>query len=92
MKALKLALFAILLALALTPALTPLALAAPTTQVVTESDITRQAENTPPLNNWVLYTRAYGHKESEADQRLQALHNELSAAPDALSWLAERWL
>src|ERR671926_340381 len=25
---------------------------------VTESDITRQAENTPPTDNWVLYTRA----------------------------------
>lgn len=30
------------------------------TVVVTESDIRRQAENTPPLNNWVLYTRAAG--------------------------------
>ncbi len=60
MKALKLALFAILLALALTPALTPLALAAPTTQVVTDSDITRQPENTPPTNNGVLYTRNAG--------------------------------
>jgi hypothetical protein len=26
--------------------------------VVTESDVTRQAENTPPTDNWVLYTRA----------------------------------
>ncbi|HUQ87278.1 MAG TPA: hypothetical protein VM096_06945 [Vicinamibacterales bacterium] len=25
--------------------------------IVTESDIRRQAENTPPTNNWVLYTR-----------------------------------
>lgn len=31
-----------------------------TVQVVTESDVTRQAENTPPTNNWVLYTRALG--------------------------------
>ncbi len=28
------------------------------TEVVTESDVERQAENTPPANNWVLYTRA----------------------------------
>ncbi|MDQ1524678.1 MAG: hypothetical protein QOE47_2602 [Pyrinomonadaceae bacterium] len=28
------------------------------TAVVTESDVTRQAENTPPTDNWVLYTRA----------------------------------
>jgi hypothetical protein len=28
------------------------------TKVVTEGDITRQAENTPPTDNWVLYTRA----------------------------------
>jgi hypothetical protein len=27
-------------------------------EVVTECDVTRQAENTPPTNNWVLYTRA----------------------------------
>jgi hypothetical protein len=25
--------------------------------IVTESDVTRQVENTPPTNNWVLYTR-----------------------------------
>lgn len=31
---------------------------AATTEVVTESDVTRQAENTPPTDNWVLYTRA----------------------------------
>ncbi|MDF1505000.1 hypothetical protein [Roseisolibacter sp. H3M3-2] len=29
--------------------------------VVTEDDIARQAENTPPTNNWVLYTRAAGN-------------------------------
>lgn len=28
------------------------------TIVVTESDVIRQAENTPPTGNWVLYTRA----------------------------------
>jgi hypothetical protein len=27
------------------------------TEVVTESEVVRQAENTPPLGNWVLYTR-----------------------------------
>lgn len=32
--------------------------AAPTTEVVTECDVTRQVENTPPTDNWVLYTRA----------------------------------
>jgi hypothetical protein len=26
--------------------------------IVTESDVTRQVEDTPPTNNWVLYTRA----------------------------------
>jgi hypothetical protein len=57
MKALKLALFVMLLALAMTP----MALAATTTQVVTESDITRQPENTPPTDNWVLYTRNAGN-------------------------------
>jgi hypothetical protein len=31
--------------------------AAQTTEVVTEADVTRQAENTPPTDNWVLYTR-----------------------------------
>jgi hypothetical protein len=29
--------------------------------IVTESEITRQAENTPPTNNWVLYTRNAGN-------------------------------
>jgi len=31
-----------------------------TTVVVTEEDIARQAENTPPTRNWVLYTRNAG--------------------------------
>lgn len=31
-----------------------------TTQVVKEHDVTRQAENTPPNDNWVLYTRNAG--------------------------------
>ncbi|HYP39114.1 MAG TPA: thrombospondin type 3 repeat-containing protein [Chloroflexia bacterium] len=35
----------------------PLAQAAASTVVVTEGDVTRQAENTPPTDNWVLYTR-----------------------------------
>ncbi len=30
------------------------------TVVVTEADITRQAENTPPTDNWVLYFRPTG--------------------------------
>lgn len=34
------------------------ALAAPSTEVVLEADVTRQAENTPPTDNWVVYTRA----------------------------------
>lgn len=32
-----------------------------TTTVVTEDNITRQAENTPPTNHWVLYTRNAGN-------------------------------
>jgi hypothetical protein len=35
--------------------------AATTTEVVTETEIARQAENTPPTNNWVLYTRLAGN-------------------------------
>ncbi len=31
---------------------------AATTEVVTEADVTRQIEDTPPTDNWVLYTRA----------------------------------
>ena len=31
------------------------------TVVVTEDDITRQVENTPPTDNWVLYTRSAGN-------------------------------
>lgn len=31
------------------------------TVVITEDDIVRQAENTPPTNNWVLYTRNAGN-------------------------------
>ena len=31
------------------------------TVVITESDISRQAEDTPPLRNWVLYTRLAGN-------------------------------
>ena len=33
-------------------------LAQAATEVVTEGDVTRQVENTPPTDNWVLYTRA----------------------------------
>ena len=35
--------------------------AATTKVIVTESDVTRQAENTPPIDNWVLYTRNAGN-------------------------------
>lgn len=38
----------------------PAAQAASSTVVVKEGDISRQAENTPPTNNWVLYTRNAG--------------------------------
>jgi hypothetical protein len=44
------------LACAATLCMTGTAFAA--TEVVTESDVTRQVENTPPTDNWVLYTRA----------------------------------
>ena len=37
------------------------AVAACTTEVITEDDIVRQAENTPPTNEWVLYTRNAGN-------------------------------
>jgi hypothetical protein len=30
----------------------------PSTELVRETDVTRQAEDTPPLDKWVLYTRA----------------------------------
>lgn len=36
----------------------PPASAAGTTEDVTEADVTRQAENSPPTDDWVLYTRA----------------------------------
>lgn len=52
----KLSIFLVLIAVALTA--TAIGLAASTTIVVTEDDVTRQAENTPPTDNWVLYTRA----------------------------------
>ena len=35
--------------------------AGPQRVIVTESDITRQPENTPPTDNWVLYTRLAGN-------------------------------
>ena len=37
------------------------ALAAATVQVVTEGDVARQPENTPPTNDWVIYTRLGGN-------------------------------
>lgn len=63
MKNIKLYSLAIFAAIALT-AFTTIGIvtyAANTTVVVTEDDITRQAENTPPTDNWVLYTRAAGN-------------------------------
>jgi hypothetical protein len=42
-------------------AMTPAAPAACDSVVVIESDIARQAENTPPTRNWVLYTRNAGN-------------------------------
>jgi hypothetical protein len=52
-----------LCALAAACALVPAAnaAAATTTETVTEADIVRQAENTPPTNDWVLYTRNAGN-------------------------------
>lgn len=41
-------------------ALPSMAVAAPGTQVVTETDLTRQAENTPPTDDWVIYSRNAG--------------------------------
>lgn len=38
-----------------------IAYAANFSDTVTEADIARQAENTPPTRNWVLYTRAAGN-------------------------------
>ncbi len=62
MKAKRLLVFAVATALAaLTVAatfgLSTRAAAAVAVEVVTECDIVRQQENTPPTNNWVLYTR-----------------------------------
>lgn len=53
---------AIIAALALTLAtgFTSRAAVANTTVTVTEDDIVRQPHNTPPTNNWVLYTRDTG--------------------------------
>lgn len=39
---------------------TPLAMAATTTEVVTPQDVAQQAENTPPTKNWVAYHRNSG--------------------------------
>ena len=53
---------ALLMALLVTLLVAPshIALAASTTVVITEDDIVRQPENTPPTNNWVLYNRNAG--------------------------------
>lgn len=59
MKAMRLFVFALAAAAALTAG--GLAYAAVCDRVViTEDDIVRQAENTPPTSNWVLYTRNAG--------------------------------
>jgi len=50
-------LFAAAAAIAVTSVMGVSASFAATTQSVGESDVTRQAENTPPTDNWVLYTR-----------------------------------
>lgn len=50
-------------ALAMTMGITALPAHAADNTVVTESDVTRQAENTPPTDNWVLYTRNAGAAE-----------------------------
>ena len=47
-------------ALALACALIPAGTALAATETVTEAEVVRQAENTPPTNNWVLYTRNAG--------------------------------
>lgn len=51
-------LFAGAAALALAGSVGAPAHAVPTTEVVVEADVTRQAENTPATDDWVLYTRA----------------------------------
>lgn len=60
MKLTRLLMFALVAAVALAAA--TLAYAAVCARVViTEDDIARQAENTPPTRNWVLYTRLAGN-------------------------------
>jgi hypothetical protein len=59
MKSMKLFLFILIIAVAAVAA-TTIGFAQEATcetVVVTESDVTRQVENTPPTDNWVLYTR-----------------------------------
>jgi hypothetical protein len=56
MKRITVALFVMLVALMITP----LAMAAATTQVVTPEDVAQQPENTPPTRNWVAYHRNAG--------------------------------
>ncbi len=50
------ALVALVVMLSLGLVAIPSASAASTTTVVTESDVSRYAEDTPPLKNWVIYT------------------------------------
>ena len=53
--------FSVILATMFAMSLLTASAAGESTEVVTEADITRQAENTPPTNEWVLYTRAAGN-------------------------------
>lgn len=57
MKRTKLFMFTLVLALAAISSTMIVSADDCTRVVVTEADITRQAENTPPTDNWVLYTR-----------------------------------
>jgi hypothetical protein len=61
MKSLKLFAFALIAAISILAATTFSFAADCIVNVVTESEISRQAENTPPLKNWVLYTRNAGN-------------------------------
>lgn len=61
MKANRFLIFALGLAIAALAFVPTAKLAAPQAcapDVITESDVTRQVENSPPTDNWVLYTRA----------------------------------
>lgn len=44
------------------------------------------------LSNWVLFARAYAPGRLGPDPAIRALDASLREAPDALAWLAARWL